>query len=542
MSAGNATLATTAGTSIAGTGIGTFGTDDTTAIQAAITAATAAGGGLIVLPTGIFVITYLTWASKVSMTGNGWGKSILKFISTADMNKAVILGTSGSATVPYTDCQFTNFEVDAAAATMAVPSFAGKAFFIQYMVRGLFQNLYVHDSPATGLGIDFLQNTTIDSCVVENCGRLNPPTGGAGIGIGIGATGTFPERVNIIGNTVLGGKSYCIFFETQTGAVITAANIVGSVVGNNVVMGTNTLYGIGDTGCTDFLCVGNNVRGVNGNGVGITVKTGTLLGFAGIRGIISSNIVNGLISGNGISIDYTNGGDPGQYCGYVVEGNTVESCSNGILIFCHASTTMDSLNISDNNVRNNNSAGIVSTGNGGVKDLVIKGNICANNGKTTGTTSNRAGISLKCPVTRLRMIGNVCYENDASSKQLYGLIVDTSAVTGAFISGNDFSNNATGAIQLSGGGTIAGTVTNNKGYNPIGISAVTPGASPWTYTAGNTPEILYLMGGTVSAVVKGGITLATALSATDSLPIALSPGETVVTTYTVVPTANKDQQ
>jgi hypothetical protein len=46
-------------------------------------------------------------------------------------------------------------------------------------------------------------------------------------------------------------------------------------------------------------------------------------------------------------------------------------------------------------------------------------------------------------------------------------------------------------------------IHDNPGYNPLGVAVVTPGASPWTYTAGPTPETHYLNGGTVSSIKLG---------------------------------------
>jgi hypothetical protein len=169
----------------------------------------------------------------------------------------------------------------------------------------------------------------------------------------------------------------------------------------------------------------------------------------------------------------------------------------------------------------------------------IIGNSLSNNGQSPSLTRYATGISVAAAgtVARLRVMANSSYDNQGSPTQAYGLIVDTTTVTGAFISGNDFSNNVSGGINITGGGTVAGSIIGNKGYNPLGASSVTPGASPWTYTAGNTPETLYLRGGTVSGVVKNSQTLFTATPA----QIDLMPGEATVITYSVAPTAFKDQ-
>ena len=115
----------------------------------------------------------------------------------------------------------------------------------------------------------------------------------------------------------------------------------------------------------------------------------------------------------------------------------------------------------------------------------------------------------------------------------------TGTGSNAKISGNHVKNNTTQGFNILG--TVTGWVSENYGYNPIGASSVTPGSSPWTYTAGNTPETIYLYGGTVSSVAKNSITLATALSSTTALPVSLQPGEAMTVTYSSAPTAVRDQ-
>jgi hypothetical protein len=79
--------------------------------------------------------------------------------------------------------------------------------------------------------------------------------------------------------------------------------------------------------------------------------------------------------------------------------------------------------------------------------------------------------------------------------------------------------------------------TRYESLNPIGVSAITVGASPYTYTnADGVREAIYIRGGTVSDISKNALTIFTTTPAT----IWLEPGETVIITYTVVPTMLKD--
>ncbi len=93
--------------------------------------------------------------------------------------------------------------------------------------------------------------------------------------------------------------------------------------------------------------------------------------------------------------------------------------------------------------------------------------------------------------------------------------------------------------RLTGnGGTIAdgstGTnrwKTGNIGYNPVGTNAITVTASPFTYTAGDAPETVYINGGTVSQVTVGGVN---SFSQTNCA-VRLGPGTAVVVTYSALP-------
>jgi len=79
-------------------------------------------------------------------------------------------------------------------------------------------------------------------------------------------------------------------------------------------------------------------------------------------------------------------------------------------------------------------------------------------------------------------------------------------------------------------------VKNNLGYNPVGVSSITVGASPFTYTAGSSPETVYIRGGTVSAIKKGDTTLFTDTGHS----VELEPHESVTVEYSAAPTMYKD--
>ena len=106
-------------------------------------------------------------------------------------------------------------------------------------------------------------------------------------------------------------------------------------------------------------------------------------------------------------------------------------------------------------------------------------------------------------------------------------------------------------INISTGtGTI---IEGNPGYNPKGyITNPLPASgnylvdsgtnasfvSTTTYTCSQSPKTVYIEGGTVSAVIHNGRTLATVTSATSSITLNLRPGDTFSVTFSIAPTIN----
>jgi hypothetical protein len=105
------------------------------------------------------------------------------------------------------------------------------------------------------------------------------------------------------------------------------------------------------------------------------------------------------------------------------------------------------------------------------------------------------------------------------------------------IEGNNF-NGATTAINGTPPSAAECTIRNNKGYNPQGTASITVTASPFTYTCGNTPEAVYIRGGTVSDIAKDSRTIFTDTGHS----VYLEPNESVVVTYSSAPTMEKDRK
>lgn len=65
-------------------------------------------------------------------------------------------------------------------------------------------------------------------------------------------------------------------------------------------------------------------------------------------------------------------------------------------------------------------------------------------------------------------------------------------------------------------------------YVPANITApMTVGASPWTYTAGGGPEIVYISGGSINSITRNGV----AITVSGTCTVILAPTKSVVINY-----------
>jgi hypothetical protein len=210
---------------LAGDGV----TNDQPALQALVDrlgAAYAADGQgrVIYCPPGVYSIrdAGTVWRSGVSLIGAGPGAT--RFLLSNPGNRTdptpltvfTAMQHGASRDNHLADCTFARFEIDGSGVALAGYNVFAKGLYTQYMLRGHFRDLYIHDTVATGLGCDFLQDTMIESVVVERCGRLNTgrEIGGAGFGIGIGGWGGV-ERLTITDCTAIGNGTNGIFVELQ---------------------------------------------------------------------------------------------------------------------------------------------------------------------------------------------------------------------------------------------------------------------------------------------------------------------------------------
>ncbi len=158
-----------------------------------------------------------------------------------------------------------------------------------------------------------------------------------------------------------------------------------------------------------------------------------------------------------------------------------------------------------------------------VQDVIVNGcRAFANSGN---------GIHVTANVNLFHLIGNVCGPFTGSGGNTgAGILVDAGTGNNYTIVGNDVHGNAGSSISNSATGTTC-MVANNLGNGSSQTAAITVTASPFSYTAGTSPETIYINTGTVSLVTVEGVGVYSQTNCT----VRLRPKQTVIVTYTVAP-------
>lgn len=237
-------------------------TNDATALNTLIRTVHDAGGGVIYCPKGVYILNeQMNWLSGVSLVGDGVGHTIFKTVRngpTYDVSHSAIgydaaNGYGIANGEPFKNCHFRDFEIDGSGIVSTDGHYCVriKGIYMQYLVNCTFTNLYIHDTMATGLGVDYLDKSYITNVTAKNCGTgFDVLTGGSlgGAGIGIG-TGAMESENLVISNCMADGNGhYGIFLEHQKLFESTLNYEAQGVTISNCISKNNRYYGIGVRG------------------------------------------------------------------------------------------------------------------------------------------------------------------------------------------------------------------------------------------------------------------------------------------------------
>lgn len=283
-------------------------TDDATAINAAISAANTAGGGTVVIPAGTAIVgSPIIPLNNVWLMGVGMFQTKLK--STSNSTFAILDNTSiYNSGNPYTNGIVSDLQIDG---TNYSPANGKKGFAGRDCINCLFARLYIHDTTATGFGVDDLDGCVVTQCIVQNCGYNNKKT----ITGASWAANTFTFTIPSHGYSA----SHAIIITGMSPQSYNGVYNVTSVVDSNTIT-------IGDSGnnTTSRLTIDQNP----GTATVFGVSSDSVLGQNGF-GIASGALANeGMIVCDNIAINNQNNN-------FLIEADTTGTGDNASYIFAN---------------------------------------------------------------------------------------------------------------------------------------------------------------------------------------------------------------
>ncbi|SCL25798.1 right-handed parallel beta-helix repeat-containing protein [Micromonospora inyonensis] len=352
---------------------------------------------VIYCPPGVYAIrdAGTVWRSGVSLVGAGPGAT--RFVLSNEGNRAEpvplafhtaqLHGASPDHHLAY--CTFTDFEIDGSGVASADYNPLAKGLGLQYVIGGLFRNLFIHHTAATGFGCDFLQDTLVEGVRVVGCGRMDNglEMGGAGIGVGIGAWGAV-ERLTIANCSAVGNATNGIFLEMQ---YRDEPQPRGIRIANCHAQGNR--FGIADWGADGLIVTGCTMTGNLEAGFQVSAKGTT--GIPGKGGLLTDCVIDGNLR-DGVSIGNTRGP-------YTVRGNRISG--NGRYGYHHHDlgasdgTAAEEIVIESNDIWGNSADGIRF--DRPLRDTVVINNRIRNNGRQRAPATAGGGESVRYRDTTL---------------------------------------------------------------------------------------------------------------------------------------------
>ncbi|WP_426199417.1 glycosyl hydrolase family 28-related protein [Pseudomonas sp. DC3200b2] len=226
-------------------------TDDTAAIQKAINAAAAAGGGKVYVPSGTWVVSdsdgsgnALALKSNVTLSGDGAGETVLKLADSADGDTTSLLGVAAGATLR--DAQVSNLTLDGSQADgggqvsgwsqsgansvtnlvldgVTATGFSGNGFDLSSAAV----NLTVRNSTASDNGLDgFSLGGSLPALTFQDNQALNNERNGINVVLG-------SEALSLADNNASGNGADGIYVHNENGVDTGYFSVIGGSVSEN---------------------------------------------------------------------------------------------------------------------------------------------------------------------------------------------------------------------------------------------------------------------------------------------------------------------
>jgi hypothetical protein len=363
-------------------------TNDRTAIQAAINAAGAAGGGEVYFPAGTYLLNSgISWTSNfVHLVGAGQGAT--KIVANFATGNVISVGSSVAVT--------------------STPSIK-KMSFRSNVVR------------TSGAGILFTQtfNGSIDDVTFDNDSPSN-------YYIDIQIDGYADNFINSLNRVVCrGNNAYAAIVIGQNGSVVQDVFISNTVIGGH-----------------SFGIIAYNLSGLYMNDIDVIQCSTGFLSYPGVGQYCSGFFLNGVLcdgcTTNGWQI-YTNGGDCTIWVMTNCEGNyNGTTTSHSGLVISPGAGTIDGINLVNHQAVLNSGDGILLLGG---TNITISNPQCASN--STASSSAKHGIEIAAGVSYFSVMGGSSGAafSRAGNTQGYGVLVNTGAsnyynIIGVLVNGN----------------------------------------------------------------------------------------------------------
>lgn len=320
-------------------GISTQSADNSLKLRQLMEKVAENGGGRICFPSGTYKFDtsnsdYIVGSngckcvtraySNVSIHGESLTDTVLKMTGNSSQG-VCMFGYNNSDKIQIEGCIYDNFTIDGSEATIDTYSSDGKAFFFQYVKNCVWRDLRLIGTPATSLGIDYLDNVVIDSVYCYQSGRIHTEDSPGGAGIGIG-TGAWENENFIIRNCICDSCGHFgIFLEDQS--IFEPAHLrtprypKGAIIANNICRNGRN-YGFGLRG-------GQNVV-FNGN-IAYENKGGFFADYVGKRCVIENNMFFDNTEA-GIKVVPEDSLHPFSIVDYIFMGNQIYGNDVGVII------------------------------------------------------------------------------------------------------------------------------------------------------------------------------------------------------------------
>jgi hypothetical protein len=294
-SAGSIEMTDVAVTSVAGTAVVDWGTDNTTALKAMLDACKAAGGGVCQLSTGVYMVTAnlgLTSATGVTVRGMGMGASTIK-----DLRADEVGAGSGAPTGAYygllsfdtcTDCYILSLK-------MTGTRYSSSDFTALYGRSGT----YFHNSPRCGtIGVEF--DSFIDS------GNVADGTSSDWLVEDCYAHGIYGNAINLNCSPTTGGGCRCVHNRVHdcegSALLMTAESVVvaDNIVSHNYAPPFGADVVVIDSGSGSAVVTGNVIRDYSATaGIALIHIFGSASADATV--LVDSNIITNCVINSNVT-------------------------------------------------------------------------------------------------------------------------------------------------------------------------------------------------------------------------------------------------